>query len=182
MIDQFNYSAEALPAWFTRPKPLDVWQTSLFAEQLNDVLAALRVSPDELARWSDRGWVSFGPEFSDRLEQPHVDEIRFVRDVTRSGLSDAMVQVLLTGLPRPMNFDPATIAYSFSLGWVQAVIPEEPDAPELIHQHLDDWLVSLANDDIAELRDLRERIDGLIAEVDPRVGSTNDEVTERVDE
>src|SRR4051812_46472745 len=72
MVDEPKYNGERLPAWFARPEPFDVWQTSLFAEQLDDVLAALRVNPDELARWSDRGWVSFGPELSDRLEQPHV--------------------------------------------------------------------------------------------------------------
>jgi hypothetical protein len=65
-----------------------------------------------------------------------------------------------------MNFDPATVGYSFSLGWVQVVPREEPSVEELFDEHLDDWLARLAQEDVERLRSLREQVESLIAEAE----------------
>jgi hypothetical protein len=158
--------SETLPRWFSRPAPVDGLQASLFTEELDAVLAALRVSRDELARWHARGWTSIGPDYDNELEQEQVNEIRFVRDVSRSGLNDAIVEALFDELPRPMNFDPASVGYSFSLGWVQVVPREEPSVEQLIDEHLDEWLAHLVQEDVERLRSLRDQVDSLIVEAD----------------
>lgn len=163
MSDSPNEPAE-LPAWFQRPRPACSHQRYLFGEKMQDVLAELRVSTDELARWHTQGFVSFGPEPSRELEPYAIDEIRFVRDVVRSGLSDAQIDRLFAELPRPMNFDPDAVAYSFSLGWVAAVPTENPDPKEVVDEHLDDWLADLdveANQ--GRLTELRDQITTLLA-------------------
>ena len=152
----------SFPQWFTSVDSLTAWQASLFTETMDDVLATLRVSSDELDRWHQRGWTSFGSDFAEELDEPHVNEIRFVRDVVRAGLNDAMVAALFSELPKPMNFDPLRVAYSFSLGWVQSVIRKEPDVYDLIETHLDDWLSQVAANDVDRLRLLRDRLDELI--------------------
>ena len=161
-----DQQSETLPRWFKRPAPVDPVQASLFAERLDTVLAALRVSRDELARWYQRGWTSIDPECTGELEQPQADEIRFMRDVLRSGLNDATVEALFNELPRPMNFDPVTVGYSFSLGWVQVVPREGPSVEELFDEHLDEWLAHLAQEDVERLRSLRDQVESLIAEAE----------------
>lgn len=149
-----------VPSCFVRPQSDSMVQRSLFPEDLSVVLARLSVSGDELGRWHERGWLSFGPNRTAPLETWDVNEIRFVRDITRSGLSDALVERLLSALPRPMNFDPARIAYSFLYGWVMA-----PDEREVIDAHVDGWIEGLAEEgDVERIRDLERRIaDALVA-------------------
>jgi hypothetical protein len=159
-MNKVSYNREVLPPWFERPQTVTPWQESLFTDRLDEVLAALRVSSDDLARWRDRRWVSFGPDFTEGLEEPHVNEIRFVRDIARTGFSDAVIDAMLADLPRPMNFDPASVAYSFSLGWVQGVVADKPSVQAMMETHLDDWLLSLEADDLKAFRD---RLDELIA-------------------
>ena len=74
---------DGLPHWFTRPSPAYEMQRTLFPEEPTTVLAALRVSDDELARWNAKRWVSFGPQRIERMEPWHVHEVQFVRDVVR---------------------------------------------------------------------------------------------------
>lgn len=161
-----NQQSETLPSWFKRPASVHPIQPSLFTERLDAVLAGLRVSRDELARWHQRGWVSIGPDCDDELEQTHVNELRFVRDVIRSSLNDATVEKLFAELPRPMNFDPATVGYSFSIGWVQAVLRKEPSVDELFDEHLEEWLAQLAQEDLEPLRRLRDHVESLIVEAE----------------
>ncbi len=160
--------SDQLPPWFERPRPETICQATLFPDPLPEVLAALRVSSDELMRWHERGWVSFGPVRSSRLEPWDVNEIRFVGDVVRSGLSDVQIANLFADLPRPMTFDPAAVAYSFSLGWVMARRTPEPDPLEVVDEHVDEWLAALAEEeDQGRLTELRDRIDTLIASIEP---------------
>jgi hypothetical protein len=169
-----KYDREVLPPWFTRPEPIRSWQVSLFTDRLDDVMAALKVNTDELARWRERRWISVSPEPAERLEQPQVNEIRFVRDVARSGLNDAIVDALFADLPRPMNFDPGSVAYNFGFGWVAVATREEPDTQTFIEEHLDEWLELVAQDDVERLRALRERLDSLIGAADHRVRDARD--------
>lgn len=165
MMDRYR-GVDELPPSLKRPASVHDVQQSLFTERLDAVLAGLKVSRDELARWNERGWTSIGPDCDDELEQAQVNEIRFVRDVTRSGLNDATVEGLLSELPRPMNFDPLTVSYNFAIGWVQTLPPEEPSIEELFDEHLDEWLASLAQENLERLRSLRDQVDSLIGDAE----------------
>jgi hypothetical protein len=170
-----KWSSEHLPPWFKRVTPVESAQRSLFPEGLPVVLATLRVSEDELGRWSERGWVSFGPDRQTALELQDVNEIRFVRDVARSGLSDAYIAELLEQLPRPLNFSPDEVAYSFSLGWVWVEPVTEPEPSEIVEQYVDDWLEDLAaHQDADRLGELRDRIDQLLTTLENGGQESND--------
>jgi hypothetical protein len=175
MIALTEWSADNLPPWFARVTPVESAQCSLFPDELPVVLAALRVSEDALARWHKQGWVSFGPDRQTSLELQDVNEIRFVRDVVRSGLSDAYISELLEQLPRPLNFSPDEVAYSFSLGWVWAGAVPEPNPDETVNEHVDDWLEELAaNDNQIRLAELRDRIDQLLTTLEAGPQEPND--------
>ena len=130
-----------LPGWFGRPHSEEIFQQSLFQTTLKDELVRLRISADELARWHSSGWVSFDGSTDFRLNEhddPRIFELIFVRDVSRSGLSDSQLKYLFDQLPKPFAFNPDRIAYSFRYGWVE-IIPTEP--PEnMIEDHIDEWL------------------------------------------
>lgn len=165
MSDDVRGGAGGLFPWFSKPKPASELQPTLFPEELPAVLARLRVSEDDLARWHEQRWVSFGPKRSEPLEPWDVHQIQFVRDVVRSGLSDAQIERLFSDLPRPMTFDPDAVAFSFSLGWVLARSAPEPD--EVVEAHLDVWLKGLVEaGDKDRLIELRSRIDELLAQVE----------------
>jgi hypothetical protein len=175
MIAVTEWSSDNLPPWFERVAPVENAQCSLFADELPVVLAALRVSEDALGRWYRQGWVSFGPDRQTSLHPHDVNEIRFVRDVVRSGLSDAYIAELLEQLPRPLNFSPDEVAYSFSLGWVWAGPVPEPDPDEIVDGHVDDWLEDLAaNENQSRLAELRDRIDRLLTTLEARPQEPND--------
>lgn len=174
----FPYDRDRLPTWYTHPEPDEAMQRNLFApppDELESVLVTLHISVDDLSRWHEHGWISFNSAIDERVEQGHVNELRFVRDVVRSGLSDAQIAALLDDLPRPMNFDPAMVAFSFSFGWVEAVPPTEPEVSEFVEEHLDEWLEGLAESDPERLVRLRDRLDGMISslEVDDEQGASD---------
>jgi len=85
-----------LPSWFNHISPSTgiSKQLSLFTESLYELLARLQISLDELARWHDKGWVSFDASKLLRLaiiNDPKSWELYFVRDIVRSGLTDAQI-------------------------------------------------------------------------------------------
>ena len=175
MIAVTKWSSDNLPPWFECVSSAESAQGVLFADELPVVLAALRVSEDEHDRWCKHGWVSFGPGRQTALEPRDVNELRFVRDVVRSGLSDAYIAELFAQLPRPLNFSPDEVAYSFSLGWVWAGPAPEPDPNEIVDEHVDEWLGDLAaNEDQSRLTELRDRIDRLLTTLQAGVEEPND--------
>ncbi len=132
-----------LPAWFTPPWPSDNVQECLFKMSLESALAQAQVSPDELNRWHSQRWISFAfvPMELNEPDDPKIVELHFVRDVVRSGLSDAQITQLFDQCPKPHSFDPERTAFSFRYGLVQAIPPVEPDEPEtVIETHLDSWI------------------------------------------
>ena len=152
-----------LPAGLSRPRSLHIVQSTLFPESVDSVLAQLRVSPNELNEWHAKGWVSFDAQTTEKLEPHHQGEVLFVRDVLRQGLPTAWIENLLGQLPRPMNFDPHRIAYSFTYGWV--VADEAPVAD--MEDAFDEWLEAKANDeDIDELKAAHERISALLGQME----------------
>jgi hypothetical protein len=89
-------------------------------------------------------------------DDPKILELHFVRDVVRSGLSDAQITQLFEQCPKPHSFDPERTAFSFRYGLVQAIPPAEPDEPEaVIEAHLDSWIEEC---DEARLKALHDQI------------------------
>lgn len=153
-------NTEGLPSWFARPHPVRTWQASLFQIGLKDALARLNISEDDLSRWHAKGWISFDSSAQFKISEyddPRVFELTIVRDVVRSGLSDAHIESLLDILPKPFAFDPDRIAFSFQYGWVEAIRPEMTG--DVIEKNLDSWLEDLAErGEIDRLQDIHDRI------------------------
>jgi hypothetical protein len=90
-----------LPSWFNHISSSSSMprQMSLFTESLDDEhLARLLINPGELARWYGKRWVSFdasNPLKLDSIHDPRSWELYFVRDIVRSGLTDAQLSWLL---------------------------------------------------------------------------------------
>lgn len=136
-----------LPPWFKRPEPEVQYQLNIFAPKLNEVAVEHKVSIDEMKRWYDKGWLSFNPDEKEELSDLDIFEIKFIRDVVRSGLSDAFVEKLFSQLPKPYSYDPNRIAYSFKLGWVEYTESyEEIDYAEVIEEHIEEWLNEISVD------------------------------------
>ena len=149
-----------LPSWFQKPRPTSKSQRELFPDDLDEVLTMLAVSADELRRWYERGWISFEPMHSDKLPYRQVNEVRFIRDVVRSGLTDVQIEYLFMRLPRPMDFDPAAVAYSFALGWVMGVPRKKPE------EILDEHIAHLARShDRARLEEIRSKVERWLEQI-----------------
>ncbi len=169
----FDQRKKPLPEWFVRPNPKsdtksDQIQMSLFSDQmslfqirLKDMLARLRVSTDTIAKWHAEGWVSInGSEdiVLNESDDPRVFEILFVRDVVRSGLSEAQIKYIFSMLPKPFAFNPKTITFSFKYGWVEVMPPKDPTT------HIEEVLeAELSRDGPSRLEELRDWIDELLA-------------------
>lgn len=148
--------SDALPPGMVRPEPITEYQLGLFQISLADALVQLRVSPDDLQRWHERGWVSFDAGWSGKLDQfcdPRIFEIQIVRDVVRSGLADAQIDGLLSQLPKPLAFAPHRLAFSFVYGWVHVQPPVEiPEASD-VQNNLDEWIEQCDEEQLEDLRD-----------------------------
>jgi hypothetical protein len=146
-----------MPPGLTRPSPITNCQPGLFRVTLADTIARLGVSPDDLRRWHDSRWLSFSEKLNEELDEfgdPRILEIQIVRDIVRSGLSDAQIEVLLSKLPKPFAFNPDTLAYSFRHGWVQVAPPIEiPEPSEVIEEHLDDWIAQSGEGTLEDILD-----------------------------
>lgn len=150
-----------IPSWFKRPMSSVARQLKLFVPPLDEVLVELQVSRDELRRWHKEGWLSFDPNLEEESGVDRQDEIGFLRDVIRSGLSDVQLRYLLNLLPKPFDYDPRRIAFSFSLGWIEGV--EGPDSDQVIHDRLDLWLKELAEaGEVEVLQNFGKRIAKLV--------------------
>ena len=161
-------TSQELPPWFTPAWPSQSCQASLFKVSLESVLAHAKVSPDELNRWHSQRWISFAfvPVELNAHDDPKILELHFVRDVVRSGMTDAQITQLFDHCPKPHSFDPDRTAFSFRYGLVQAtppVEPDEPDEPEaVIENHLDEWIEECDKERLTALRDqIVERLNNL---------------------
>lgn len=144
----------AIPDSWCSPHP-EV-QLQLFGERVEDVLASTHVSRDDLRRWRESGWISFDVDELNEVQMPLVWEIEFVRNVARSGLSNAQISEFLLNLEKPYRFNPELVAFHFSFGWV---CPQQHDPDDVVEQHLDEWLYSLAeNGDFNRLEQLQDRV------------------------
>lgn len=161
-------NSDELPRWFKRPRPVEIFQRSLFIITLKDALVRLRISEDELSRWNSKGWVSSDGSVDLQLNEyddPLIFKLTFVRDIVRSGLSDSQIEYILDQLPKPLAFNPDRIAYSFKYGWVETVPAELPE--DIIEEYIDSWLEEI---DAERLQELQERIYELL---DPAKNDSN---------
>lgn len=156
--------AGGLPQGMNRPCAITNEQRSLFRITLATALASLGVSRDDLRRWRNLGWVSFDDNLTEELDEfgdPRSAEISLIRDIARSGLSDAQIGVLLSELPKPYAYNSDRITFSFRHGWIELEPPAEiPEPSEIIEEHLDEWL---SNCDQETLEDLRNRVEHALA-------------------
>jgi hypothetical protein len=154
---------DTLDGWV---RPSQVFQLSLFPDERDEFLARAMVSQDELERWRKLGWISFDAREKDEFQTSEGNEILFVRNLARSGLSDAQITELLSELPKPYSYPPTRTAYSFEYGWVQpdCTLSDE-DVNGLIEEGWEDWLKALASrGEVDELIRIRDRIDEAIQE------------------
>jgi hypothetical protein len=94
------------------------------------------VSVDEMAAWHGKGWLSFDPAGITQCDDKERVEVRFVKGIAHSGLSDAMVDRLLSRLERPYCYDPAETFFSFvDDRWVS--LPPQPDESIIADQYID---------------------------------------------
>lgn len=137
----------------------------LFPRSVGQILAGLSVSPDEAHRWHERGLLSFDPILctDELVHYGHGKdfELEFVRDVMRSGLTDAQIDEQLRLLGKPYAVDPDAIAWSFRYGWVEGVGASDPH--EVIEDYLDWHLAALgAGGELDALESIRDKIDALL--------------------
>lgn len=150
-------TAAYLPPGLSRPHPITDHQPCLFRITFAEALARFGVSPDDVRRWHAQGWLSFDAEMGDVLDEfgdPKIFEIQIVRDIARSGLTDAQIKVLLSTLTKPFAFNPDRLVFSFRHGWVLVEPPVEiPEPSDVIEEHLDEWITQCDEETLESLRE-----------------------------
>lgn len=150
-----------LPSWFVRPVPVRI-ESTLFPEHNPDeILAALRISPDEAREWYERKWLCFNPMKAEALEQDHIGALIYIRNIARSGAPEAIVSTWLKELPRDYAPDALRLAYSFAFGWVESAPPQDPH--EVVDESITYWLEGLAeNGDFDRLEEVKKEIESML--------------------
>ena len=168
-------SADRLPPGLVPPEPVKQPLQCLFKISLATGLARLGVSVDDVRRWHGHGWLSFDENLTDQLDEyddPRIWETQIVRDIVRSALTDAQIEVLFSTLPKPFVFYPDSLVYSFRHGWA-CVIPPVKIPPvemirpsDIIDDHLDEWIdecdevtLEILRDKITETLEAREAVE-----------------------
>lgn len=153
-------------------------QLTLFPVDAATALAEAGVSCDDVKRWTESGWLSEELASAEKLDSPHLLEIAFVRDIARSGISDAQITQLLSRIKKPYWYDSGMVAYSFLYGWVQLpIFFEENEVRAFIDDFIEDWIDEKRKTDPSRL----EEVQGLIVEALERVDEP-DEADEEAEE
>jgi hypothetical protein len=136
------------------PHYLNRHQSSLFVSTREEFVAEVCVSADEMGAWHRKGWLSFDPLNTDHYDDKEHAEVRFIKGLTRSGLSDAMINRTLSSLQKPYCYDSSTTFVSFVKNrWIS--LPPERDPAEVTSEYLD-GLVEI--EDWDALRELRNKV------------------------
>ena len=132
-----------------------VHQPSLFPPTLDELIAEILVSADEMKSWHSKGWLSFDPAAKSQYEEWDRIELLFIKGIAHSGLSDAMNNRLLSaGLEKPYCYDPTTTFFSFcQKRWIS--LPSAPDPDDMTKTYIDELA---STEDWPALRELQERI------------------------
>jgi hypothetical protein len=136
-------SEPRLPPCWQRPVPVKSVQRTFFVQSTEEALVELSVSRDEVRLWRQKEWISFDIDAEKELEDPLKWEVEFIRNLARSGLSDAHINRHLRELPKPYRLDPSKTAFHFLHGWVT---PRTVDPFDVIEEQLDDWLNCLVDE------------------------------------
>lgn len=159
-----NKIHDPLPRNLERPHQHNYRQRTLFSRPTGEALAEMKVSPDDFQRWHSMSWISFNLKETDVIEQPQENEVRFVRNLARSGLSDAQINHLLQELPKPYSFygEPT---FHFEYGWIVPSVPSGGYPFDVVSKNLEVWLEDLANDGNTErLEELASKISELLGQ------------------
>ncbi len=140
-------------------------QLDLFEKTRDELLAIARISLDELERWRAKGWISFDASNLNTMAERLFNEVIFIRNLARSGLSDVQIATLLADLEPPYRYHPTRTAYSFAYGWVQPPpILDEDEVNAFVRAHLPKWIDDKARlGEIDILKELQSKLFSAIA-------------------
>lgn len=129
-------------------------QPSLFKQSSDDFVTDMRVSIDEMKRWQENEWLSFDPVMLREFDEKERIEVLFIKSVVRFGLSDSMVNRILSGLDKPYCYDPKETFFSFEREmWI--TLPPEPDPIDTVSEGVESLIES---EEWEELTSLKDRI------------------------
>ena len=144
----------------------DMSQGWLFTSTSEEFVVEMSVSCDEMASWQRKGWLSFDPTALIEYSQPERIEVLFIKGLTRSGLSDALINRTLASLEKPYCYDPDKTFYSFLENcWIS--LPLRADPADITS----DYITELAE---AEKWDALRELQGRISEALEAVEDTED--------
>lgn len=138
-------------------------QRTLFTQSPDEFLAEMRVSVDEMNHWHSKGWLSFVPDTIKEYDETERTEVMFIKALARFGLSDAMVNRLLSSLDKPYCYDPKATFFSFMQdSWV--TLPPKPDPKDTVSEGIE---TLIENEEWGELQTLVDRISEVIEQSEP---------------
>ena len=147
-----------LPEGLVYPSSRNHDQRSLFRVPLSRAISQLAVSEDDLRRWRAMGWLSFDchpDELVDEFDDSKVAEIEVIRDISRSGISDAWITRALKQLPRPLSHQASSMLYHFRHGWLALELPAPADPAEVLAAYLAELT---EQEDIEALQEIQQTI------------------------
>jgi hypothetical protein len=141
----------------------ELYQLSLFSYTQNEFTAMIQVSTDDMNSWRRNGWLSFDPSVTTKYSQKEGVEVLFIKGLAHSGLSDAMInRVLSAGLQCPYCYDPSTTFFSFVQNrWI--TLPPEHDPADVTTEYIDELA---ADEDWEALRQLRNRVTAILEDAE----------------
>jgi len=129
-------------------------QGSLFVSTREEFIAKVFASVDEMSSWRLKGWLSFDPLTLAQYDEKERVEVQFIEGLARSGLSNAMIDRMLSNLEKPYCYDSSTTFFSFVENrWIG--LPPAQDPAEVTREYLNELVV---NQDWGALRELHNEI------------------------
>ena len=114
-------------------------QGTLFIATQEEFIAEVFVSADEMGSWHRKGWLSFDPLTLVRYDESERVEVLFLKGLAHSGLSDAMINRMLSSLDKPYCYGPSTTFFSFCEDrWIS--LPPERDQADVTSAYLNDLI------------------------------------------
>lgn len=126
-----------------------LYQATLFPSTHEQFIAEAFVSADEMGSWHRKGWLSFDPLTLAQYDEKDRVEVLFIKGLTRSGLSDAMIDRILSSLEKPYCYNPSTTFFSFVENrWIS--LPPERDQADVTSEYLDELIETQDWDSLRE--------------------------------
>jgi len=126
----------------------------------DEFVAGMFVSVDEMRSWHHKGWLSFDPPTMVAYHERELVEVQFVKGIARCGLSDAMINRMLSGLAKPYCYDSSTTFFSFEEDrWIS--LPAHSKPADVTNEYIDRLI---ADRQLDRLRKLQNRISQALEE------------------